>query len=280
MSLKFSKLEALGNDFMLVDARAQPWQPSASLIAQLGDRRRGIGFDQLLVLNAVARASDAHCEVAIHNQDGSGAEQCGNGMRAVACWLEHQGELGSGKTVLTAGGRVNLAAIGSAMYSAFLPPPSFEAEAVGHDGPVTWTHDDGGHIQHLVAVSMGNPHLVIFDQRGPGKDRLAELGQRFSPPGFWPAGANVNLGRVSNNQTIDLAVFERGVGPTPACGSGACATAAAAIHLGLAKAPLTVRQPGGELVIDWHPNAEGMTMTGPARLVFNGQFNEPATFSA
>lgn len=274
MGLAFSKLEALGNDFVLVDARTGHWQPAAAHIRQLGDRRRGIGFDQLLVLQASPQGSDTQCRVAIFNQDGSRAEQCGNGMRAVACWLERQGELGTGTAVSTDGGQVQLTALSDGHYGASLPPPAFDGRAVGHDGPTQWDHRDGEYRQQFIAVSMGNPHLVVFDPRGPAEDRLDELGQRYSPPGFWPAGANVNLARVRDHQTIDLAVFERGVGPTPACGSGACATAAAAIRLGLAQSPVSIRQPGGTLVIDWNSEAGSIRMTGPARLIFDGNFNE------
>ncbi|MGY6630246.1 MAG: diaminopimelate epimerase [Wenzhouxiangella sp.] len=274
MRLTFSKLEALGNDFVLIDARSAPMRPGPEEVRQLGDRRRGIGFDQLLVLEAVETDSDTLCQVAIHNQDGSRAEQCGNGMRAVACWLADRGELKPDTAVLTDGGRVELNAAEDGQFSASLPPPRFEPEAVGHAGPSAWAGDDAGLRQQFIAVSMGNPHLVIFDTLGPSPERLNALGQHYSPPGFWPAGANVNLARVTAPRSIDLAVFERGVGPTPACGSGACATAAAAIRLGLAESPLTIHQPGGALVIDWQSGAHAITMTGPARHVFDGHFHD------
>ena len=274
MGLAFSKLEALGNDFVLVDARSAPWHPAGAWIRQLGDRRRGIGFDQLLVLEPSPQPRTTRCRVAIYNQDGSSAEQCGNGMRAVACWLARRGELEPGTAVLTDAGPVELAASPDQQFSACLPPPSFDAEAVGHTGPTPWEREYASERQQLIAVSMGNPHLVIFDTIGPASDRLIELGHRYSPPGFWPDGANVNLARITGRRSVELAVFERGVGPTPACGSGACATAAAAIRLGLADAPLTIHQPGGALVIDWHAEARGITMTGPARLVFDGHLNE------
>lgn len=274
MRLAFSKLEALGNDFVLVDARALSWRPEAEQARRLGDRRRGIGFDQLLVLEPSPQPEKVLCQVAIFNQDGSTAEQCGNGMRAVACWLARQGELEPDTAVLTDGGIVALRALANDQFSACLPPPRFEASAVGHGGPTPWHGMDGDRPQTFIAVSMGNPHLVVFDQLGPVDERLIELGRRYSPPGFWPEGANLNLARICGPELIELAVFERGVGPTPACGSGACATAAAAIRLGLARPPLTIRQPGGALVIDWNPEAAGITMTGPARLVFDGHIIE------
>ncbi len=260
--MQFAKLEALGNDFILVDCRSHAWLPDRRSIATLADRRHGIGFDQALLLRGGDR--DAELTVRIFNSDGSEAEQCGNGMRAIAAWLDERGELGTGLQLQTPAGTVILSAAGAGMYAAELPgkrPPAAdlaELELPRIDAP--------GRLAGL--VSVGNPHLIIEWPSPPTAADLAAVATRIGADRHW--GNRVNIGLASSHEDgtrIVLRVHERGAGPTPACGSGACA---AALLFGRTGMPVQVEQPGGDLVIDWQPDHRRVCTLGPARLVFHG----------
>ena len=270
--IAFTKLQALGNDFVLIDARLSAVNLSLSQRQRLGNRRLGIGYDQLLLLQA-GKSADSLCSVVIFNQDGSRAEQCGNGMRAVGRWLQIQGELIDHGWIDSDAGRIELCLDGEENLSTSLPGPSFDPAAAGFDGAARWQEPFEGRQLDFAVVSMGNPHLVIIDPKGPSAEALAAHGRRFSPPGAFRQGSNVNLACAHDRQHIELQVYERGVGPTQACGSGACATAALMIAEGLVDSPVCVSQPGGSLVIDWQPNARWIRVQGPASRVFDGQFD-------
>ncbi len=272
--LPFTKLEALGNDFVLVDARQQIFQPGTALIRAMGDRRRGIGFDQLLILDS-PQGSDTLCRVRIFNCDGSPAEQCGNGMRAIALWLHEAAAFDASARIETAGGKVAISADGNDVYAASLSPPDFNPQSWG--GPsdrAPWTELVDGREIVLHGVSIGNPHLVVPWPGLPAEADVLRLGALFSSHNKLSGGANISLASVRNRQRIDLAVFERGAGPTLACGSGACATAAVMIRQGLVDSLVTVAQPGGELVIHWPDPNQPISMAGPARRVFEGLLDE------
>jgi diaminopimelate epimerase len=270
----FTKLEALGNDFVLVDAREQGFDPGKGLIRGMGDRHCGIGFDQLLILDP-PQDQTTLCQVRIFNCDGSPAEQCGNGMRAIALWLHEAGAFATSAQIQTAGGEVEISAAGDGVYAASLSPPDFSPQAWG--GPMNstpWTALVDGREITLYGVSIGNPHLVVPLPAKPGRADVLRLGTLFSGHEDLAGGANINLACVRDRQHIDLAVFERGVGPTLACGSGACATAAVMIRLGLVDSLVTVAQPGGELVIHWPDPNQPISMAGPARRVYEGWMDE------
>ncbi|MCC5865615.1 MAG: diaminopimelate epimerase [Wenzhouxiangella sp.] len=274
--LVFSKLEALGNDFVLIDARTQPFSPSSDWLRRLANRRLGVGCDQILVL-ITAEHTGAACRVRIHNADGSLAEQCGNGMRAVALWLHERGELGESTSLQTDGGLVVVRRSDDGQFSVSLAEPAFASDAWGSaTSPDQWTEQIDGGAYPVRGVSMGNPHLVLRLKAAADADLVVRLGEHFQGHPALPQGANINLAFGETRNRISLRVNERGVGPTPACGSGACATAVAYIHDGLADSPVSVIQPGGELVIHWPGVGESVTMTGPARHVFDG-FLEPWT---
>lgn len=251
----FFKLEALGNDFVLIVERDRSIRPGADAIRALADRRRGIGFDQLLLLRI-----DAHPpEVRIYNADGSAAEQCGNGMRALAAWLDGRGELPSdGLELGTPAGPVRLS----------------RAEPI--DGQAAWTAELpglelGAGDEHRREVRLGNPHRVLCVPQPASAEVLLERVRRE------PGAADVNLGLACpiGEDRIALRVHERGAGPTPACGSGACAAAAALIDAGRVRAPVRIDQPGGSVVVDWLPGESRVRLTGPARVVFEGKIAWP-----
>lgn len=276
--LTFAKLEALGNDFMLVDARHQDFRADAGLVRLFGDRRRGVGFDQLLIVQRPRKGSSA-CRVAIFNSDGTSAEQCGNGMRAIALWLHRRGEMDGMATIETDAGPVEVAIERSGEITAGLAVPDFSPAACGITDCEAFPAelDAGGHVHRLWGVSLGNPHLIVVLDQAPTRDETLRLGRMLGGHERLSAGANIGLAHVADRHRIVLRVFERGAGTTPACGSGACAAAAVLIERGQVDSPVEVVQPGGSLVINWEGQGTPVRMTGPARQVFQGIIEWPQT---
>ncbi len=271
-SLSFSKLEALGNDFVLIDGRITPFRPDQRTAELIADRRLGVGCDQLLVLEA-CEGPAALCRVAIYNADGSMAEQCGNGMRAVALWLHQRGELDHEACLLTAAGPVPVRIEPDGTISAGLGTPDFQASAWGRAAEDdAWTETVDGRGQAIWGVSMGNPHLVLDLSQPADPEQVMAIGSHFQNHPRLPHGANINLAWREDRESVVLRVHERGAGPTLACGSGACATAAVLGRAGLIDSPVRIRQPGGELVIHWNRPDGTIAMSGPARHVFDGTF--------
>ena len=259
--MQFSKLEALGNDFILIDARTTRSLPDPHRLAKLADRRRGIGFDQALVL--LKGSGEIDLRVRIFNADGSEAEQCGNGMRAIAAWLDRGGELHPQRRLECLAGMVEVSRGHGADYRAELPGSRpLDAELSALQIPAL---EDG--LEYAGLLSIGNPHLVVRSAEPPDAQRLARLAERFAATRGWRDRVNIGLGRVEADGSIRLRVHERGAGPTLACGSGACA---AALLLAPKPGPVRVDQPGGSLVIDWWPDRARVETEGPARLVFDG----------
>lgn len=255
--LAFVKLEGLGNDFMLIDGRHGAPKLSPDAIRRLGDRRLGVGFDQLLCIHS-PRAGHAF-DVAIHNADGSPAEQCGNGMRTLAAWLDARDELpAEGLDIGTPAGRVRLV-----RADALDGAPAWSAELPGLElGAGDATRRD---------VRLGNPHRVLRVDQPPDPERLEDA-RRAQPDA---AELNLGIACIIDRSRIELRVHERGAGPTPACGSGACAAAAALIDAGAVDSPVRVEQPGGIVVVDWIPGESRVRLTGPARVVFEGTIAWP-----
>jgi diaminopimelate epimerase len=264
----FVKMHGLGNDFVVLDARVDVLPAiDARLAAALADRHTGIGCDQLIVLE---RSSVADLKMRIFNADGSEVEACGNATRAVG--LLH----GTAARIETAGGIVS-AAPDAAGIAVDMGEPKFEWAAIplayALDTltlPVGWEELDAP-----VAVNVGNPHVVFFVDDCDAVD-LARLGPLIEHDALFPERINVNVATVTGRDAIRLRVWERGAGLTLACGTGACATAVAAMRRGLTARAVTVTLPGGPLNIAW--GADGrITMTGAASEAFRGTF-DPATY--
>jgi diaminopimelate epimerase len=270
-ALSFSKLEALGNDFMLVDARSRPFDPDAATIRAWADRHRGVGFDQLLVLRP-ADGPDPVCRIEIRNADGGEAEQCGNGMRAVALWLHERGEAGHHFALETLGGPIEIRMDGPDAISASLGLPDFTPAAVGlrQVDAFPWLVDVDGQAVEAYGASLGNPHLLVLTDRAPDPTDLVRLGERLGRHQSLERGANISLAHVESSERVMLRVFERGAGPTLACGSGAAAAAAMLIELGRVESPVEIVQPGGSLVVNWPGKGQAISAAGPARQVFEG----------
>jgi diaminopimelate epimerase len=272
MHLPFAKYEGLGNDFVLVELDRVGGAPTAEQAMRMCDRHLGIGADGVLIVGSSA----GRPTMKVINADGSVPEMCGNGLRCVALHLRRSGwiaadlfevDTDSGLHAchvleLGAQGRVEVA-----MRAATLVPAEVPVIA---DGPVV---DEPfavvGRSMRVTAVSMGNPHAVTFDDAGPARAAVADALQRHER---FPNHANVGFARVVAPQQLDLRVFERGSGWTRACGTGACAAAVAAVETGRARrdAPIEVTLPGGPLLIALGREGEPISMTGPARHVFDG----------
>lgn len=272
MPVTFQKMHGAGNDFVLVDARAQAFELDAATAARLACRHTGIGCDQLLVLRP-ADHPDCQAVFEVWNADGSRAEQCGNGVRCIGLYLDMRGETRDGLFGLQGpAGRVRGTCRAEHGITVDMGRPDFEAATIPFDAPNrgSWhTLDVVGDRLRVGAVSMGNPHALsrvedLSDQR------IARWGPALSRHPTFPNGCNAGFARCIDRHTIALRVFERGAGETRACGSGACAAVALLQSANEVEAPVVVKQAGGELIIDWPGPPAPMTLTGPAAHVFEG----------
>jgi diaminopimelate epimerase len=264
MRIAFTKMHGLGNDFVVLDARSAPLPAITQPFARaLADRRTGIGCDQLIVLDT---SKVADFRMRIFNADGGEVESCGNASRAVA--LLH----GKPARIETAGGMIEaLPTEGGIAID--MGEPRFEWNEIPlayamdtFTMPVAW--DD---LAEPIAVNVGNPHVIFFveDCDGVALDRL---GPEIEHDPLFPQRINVNVATVTARDAIRLRVWERGVGLTRACGTGACATAIGAMRRGLVDRAVTVALPGGPLRIEWN-QAGRIIMTGPAAESFRGTFD-------
>ncbi|MEX2500710.1 MAG: diaminopimelate epimerase [Wenzhouxiangellaceae bacterium] len=259
----FHKLQALGNDFVLIDARSREFDLAAAQIMALANRRTGIGFDQMLVLRPGGDQTLAYID--IFNADGSRAEQCGNGMRAIAAWLDRTGELSLQTRVDTPAGAVTLGRSPDGGFTADLPGPE-PLDRAALDLPAPTLPAIAGQWE---LVSLGNPHLIIDWPESPTAEALAEVVAALEP-GPWNGRVNVGLMHVEP-ESVMLRVHERGAGPTLACGSAACAAAWIARRANPDPAPVVVRQPGGTLVVDLASRVGRAVTSGQASVVFEGK---------
>jgi diaminopimelate epimerase len=279
MALRFSKMHGLGNDFVVVDCRQRPLALDAQAVRLLGDRHFGVGFDQLLTIEP---ARDPSCAFAygIWNTDGTPSGQCGNGLRCVARWLERAGALGRGAVRLESpsgpvavellgDGRVR-ADMGEPRFASAAIPLSAEAKTVDEAGDL-YAIDVVGRRVEIGAVSMGNPHAVI-EVDDVDAAPVAVLGPQIEHSDAFPQGCNVGFVEIVSRRRVRLRVWERGVGETLACGSGACAAVAVLRRRAKLDADVHVVLPGGELQIRWEGPGSTLWMSGPAAFVFEGEW--------
>jgi diaminopimelate epimerase len=275
VGIRFTKMHGLGNDFVVLDARTSSALPDAETIRAMADRHTGIGFDQLLVIEA---SRDASCVAAysIRNADGSLAEQCGNGARCIGAWLHRAGVIATGATVKleSPAGAIGMRLDDASKVAVEMGEPVFEPARIPFDAPAAadiHPLDVDGTRVEIAAVSMGNPHAVleVADVRDP---RVEQLGPRITGHPRFARGVNAGFVQVVDAHTVKLRVHERGAGWTLACGSGACA-AVAALHLrGRVADDVHVELPGGTLAIHWQGPGHALWMTGPAAFVFDGEW--------
>lgn len=263
MRLPFTKMHGLGNDFVVLDGREQPLPAlTAGTVRRLANRREGIGCDQLIVLEP---SKTADIRMRIYNSDGGEVESCGNASRSVALLV------GSPASVETAGGPIRVSPEhGGASVDMGVPRFDWDAIPLAYAMdtlamPVGW---DG--LEQPTAVNVGNPHAVFFV---PDTDAvpLQTIGPIIETDPLFPERVNVNVATILDRTAIRLRVWERGAGITRACGTGACATAVAAMRRGLVERAVSVTLPGGSLHIAWGDD-DRITMTGPAAESFRGDF--------
>jgi len=258
---RFHKMHGLGNDFVVVDARDEPFDVTPALARSIADRRTGVGCDQLIVLQP---SETADVRMRIWNSDGGEVESCGNATRCViqltgATSIESAGGLLEGKDV---GSEVEVS-IGEPRFDWDQIPLAYPMDTSAL--PMGW---DG--LERPMALNVGNPHLVFLVDDIDSVP-LEQLGPRIETDPAFPERINVNVAQLSG-EGIRLKTWERGAGLTLACGTGACATAVAAIKAKLASSPVQVTMPGGSLVIAWEAG-QPIRMRGGATHVFEGELD-------
>jgi diaminopimelate epimerase len=275
-ALKFTKMQGLGNDFVVLDGVRQRIDLSPSQVRLLADRRFGVGCDQVLVVEKPTGEADFRYR--IFNADGGEVEQCGNGARCFVVFVRDQGLTDKIQLrVETAGGLIVPRLEADGQVTVDMGVPRFAAEAVpfeGGEGAVDETLDVDGTPVRVSVLSMGNPHAVqvVTDVDAAP---VATQGPRIERHPRFPQRANAGYMQVVDRATIRLRVFERGVGETLACGTGACAAVVAGIRRGLLDARVRVEVRGGEMMIAWPGDNRPVQMTGPATTVFEGEWSAP-----
>jgi len=272
-TLRFTKMQGLGNDFVVIDAVSQPVRLNGRQVRHLADRRFGIGCDQVLVAEPATRR-DADFRYRIFNGDGSEAEHCGNGVRCLARFISDQRLTDRRELrIETVNGLTVVRLCDDGPVTVDMGPPVLAPDRIpfrADDRAVTYPLWVEGTEYRIAAVSMGNPHAVFFVpdvERAP----VATLGPLVERHPDFPNRVNVGFAQVVDNGTLRLRVYERAAGETLACGTGACAAVVAGRLQGLLGAQVNVDLPGGRLVIHWEGSEQPVWMTGPAVAVFSGE---------
>lgn len=273
MSLPFLKMHGLGNDFVVLDARTHAIAMSEAAARAVGDRRTGIGYDQLLMLCPPEGAGDVRMR--IWNPDGSEAQSCGNGTRAVAQLL--MDEAGAeAVSIETLGGFLKARRAPGGLVTVDMGMPGLEWQQIPlaermdtrridiHIGPI-----DAPYLIGPAAVSMGNPHAVFFVDDA-SRIQLEKVGPLVENHPLFPERANVSFAQVVDTEHAELRVWERSAGATLACGTAACATLVAGVRLGKLSRRAEITLPGGPLIIEWRESDDHVLMTGPAETSFSG----------
>jgi len=254
-------MHGLGNDFVVIDARDGAIEMTQARVRAIADRHTGIGCDQLII---VGTSDKADVSMQIFNADGSEVEACGNATRCIPLFV------GRDVTIETKAGLLN-AKLTDTGANVDMGAPRFEWDAI----PLAYAMDtlslptSWEELPAPACINVGNPHVIFFVDDLDALDS-ARLGPLIEHDPLFPQRVNVNFAQVTSESALRLIVWERGAGLTQACGTGACATAVAAIRRGLCKGPITVSLPGGDLIIDWQQGGH-IEMTGPASFVFKGE---------
>ena len=281
MQVKFTKMQGAGNDFVVLDATRAPLQLTREQLRHLGDRRFGVGADQILVVEP-ARSADADFGYRIFNNTGDEVEHCGNGARCFVRFVHDQGLTTKPTvTVDTVNNRLQLHLQADGRVTVDMNKPVFDLARVPFDatglqprpqgGFELWPLDlaEGRQVQ-VAVLSMGNPHAVqrVADVR---ETPVAELGPLVEQHARFPRKVNAGFLQVLDRGQVALRVYERDAGETLACGTGACAAVVAGIRLGWLDRKVDVQARGGLLTIEWADDDAHVLMTGPAETVYQGE---------
>lgn len=273
MSRPFLKMNGLGNDFVVVEARSAPFAPAPEEVRRLADRAGGLGCDQLIAIEP-SKAGDAFMR--IWNADGEEVSACGNAARCVG-WLVMQAGGRDAATIETRAGLLSAVRAGPERVTVDMGEPRLDwrdiplaeemdtARVELQVGPI-----DAPLLHTPGCVSMGNPHVVFFVEDAEAAP-VAEVGPLIERHPLFPEGVNVGFAEVKSRERIRLRVWERGAGLTKACGTGACAALVAAHRRGLADRKATLVLDGGELDIEWRESDGHVLMSGPVAVDYAGQ---------
>jgi diaminopimelate epimerase len=273
MTLKFTKMHGLGNDFIVIDAISQSVSLTPQQVQQLADRHFGIGCDQLLLVEAASTAG-ADFRYRIYNADGGEVQQCGNGARCFMKFVRDQGLTDKSRLqVETLGGLLQLIQQADGQISVDMGVPRLDPADIPFIAPTrahAYALDVLDRRFEIAAISMGNPHAVLrVDDIKTAP--VASIGAAIEAHPRFPERTNVGFMEIVNDDCIRLRVFERGAGETLACGSGACAAVVAGrLWEGLSESVKVVLN-GGELVVSWAGEGQPVLMTGPATTVYQGR---------
>jgi diaminopimelate epimerase len=266
----FVKMHGLGNDFVVFDARDTALNMTQALAKAVADRHFGVGCDTVVVIRPGGAQADA--SVLFYNADGSESESCFNATRCVARFLMDERGLARVK-LSTKGGMLTCSDAGKTSVLVDMGPPRLDWNQVPLASQVDTLNfplNVGGTTVPVSALSMGNPHCVLFVPDAE-KAPVTQLGPKIETLPFFPKRTNVEFAQVLDNEHIRMRVWERGVGVTLACGTGACATAVAAIRRGLTGRKVELLLDGGSLIIEWREEDGHVLMTGPTAMPFRGR---------
>ena len=276
--MKFTKMHGIGNDYVYMDCTKKRLENPEELARLVSDRHKGIGADGLILIQPSEKAD---FEMAMYNADGSYGKMCGNGIRCVAKYVYDNGLTDKTELKIVSGGAVKYLKLlvkgGRAeKVRVNMGEPVLEPEKIPVIGkgealigePVVVDNQ----VYEMTCVSMGNPHAVVFLD-DVERLKLEELGPKFENHERFPDRINTEFVRRIDRKNLQMRVWERGSGETMACGTGACATAVAAVLNGLAERDVTVHLLGGSLEISWDEKDNCVYMTGPAATVFTGEFD-------
>jgi diaminopimelate epimerase len=271
---RFTKMHGAGNDFVMLDLRGGRASPDEEMLRRLADRHFGVGCDQVIAIaDPVSRGSVASYR--IWNSDGSVAQQCGNGARCVAAWLRRNAVVAASDFTLDSPAGTHAArAHGDDDFSIEMGVPDFSPARIPFATAkqnARYELDIDGETIRFGAVSMGNPHALI-EAADIATASVHALGPALQMRGEFPQGVNVGFAEVMDPGNIALRVFERGVGETLACGSGACAAVAILVRQERVDREVAVELPGGTLRIVWPQDDAPIVMRGPAAFVFEGEW--------
>lgn len=273
MTLTFSKMHGLGNDFLVIDAIRQQVSLTAEQVRHLAHRRFGVGCDQVLLVET-PQTDQADFRYRIFNADGGEVEQCGNGARCFARFVRDEGLTDKTEIpVETASGIIVLKVQEDGQITVDMGMPKLEPVEIpfqAEQKAITYNLDVQGRHLEISVVSMGNPHAVL-QVENVRTAPVNELGTLIEAHPRFPNRVNVGFMEIVDAGTVRLRVFERGAGETMACGTGACAAVVAGRLQGQLDETVRVELPGGQLVISWAGPGHSVMMTGPATHVFKGE---------
>ncbi len=276
MKIHFTKMHGLGNDFIVIEDLDGKLGIGPKEAVFLCDRKFGVGADGVLI---IGHSEKADLKMKVFNSDGSEAEMCGNGIRCFALYAKEKGLVsGDSFAVETPAGIIKPEIkgeevevdMGEPVLEGPRIPINLEGQVIDH--PASF----GGNNFRITCVSMGNPHCIIF-REGGGEVDLEGLGPMIENDVLFPRRTNVEFVRVIGPDEIEVKVWERGAGPTLACGTGACASLVASVLNSKTGREATVRLPGGDLKVEWREEDNRVYMTGPAAFVFSGEITLPGT---